>query len=377
MKNHSHKIILFFAILGLFAACKKEEEKQTSLEIPSQYDSSNFKANIEEFLPYTQSFDALVVELKNGRNLGVKLNGEILRTFLTDYKGVSTYTLMNSYNVDFILNRNNGWMQKAEVASGNAFNPDSANASGGVFGGYLFTEKGHEPEQMIEKDLFGSFCVKQALQLLVIDEPTLKTLDQALFLIGLTPQFKNSGAAKHGAYADRYMANYLARRDKNDGNGFYSQIKFNFLKLQAALKGGSQFNKEKDEAREAIRVILEKATFATVVNYCHAAIANMTQTELTAAQKAATLHALAECAGFTTGWASMARKTITGEQALQILSLLQAKPDALGNPLLFLNDRVNQVNNLNQVITLVQSIYQFSNTEIEDFKKNWVNEQNR
>jgi hypothetical protein len=377
MKNHFQKIILFFAILGPLAACKKEDEKQTTLDIPSQYDSSNFKTNIEEFLPYTQSFDALVVELKKGRTSGVKLNAENLRKFLTDHNGVSAYTLMNTYNVDFILNRSNGWIQKAEEASGYDFNPDSTNAFGGVFGGYLFTEKGHEPEQMIEKDLFGSLCVKLALQLLVINEPSLKTLDQALFLIGLTPQFKNSGAAKHGAYADRYMANYIARRDKNDGNGLYSQIKFNFLKLQAALKGGSQFNKEKDEAREAIRVILEKATFATVVNYCHAAIANMTQTELTAAQKAATLHALAECAGFTTGWAGMARKTITGDQALQILTLLQAKPNALGNPLLFLNDRVNQVNNLNQVITLVQSIYQFSNQEIEDFKKNWVNEQSR
>ena len=51
--------------------------------------------------------------------------------------------------------------------------------------------------------------------------------------------------------------------------------------------------------------------------------------------------------------------------------------NALGNPLLFVRDRVNQVNKLNQIITLVQTEYNFSNTEIEEFKKNWVNEQNR
>lgn len=377
MKNTLVKTFILFAIVSILASCKKEDESPAKLNIGANYDTSNYQSNIAELLPYTQSFDALITEMKKGRTTGVKLDAAKMRSFLTSNNGVSVYTNMNFYNVDFILGLSNGWLEKAANASGNEFNPDSANALGGTFGGYLFSAKGHEPEQMVEKDMFGSYCVKMALQLLIIDEPNLKTLDQALFFIGLTPQFKNSSAAKHGIYADRYIANYIARRDKNDGNGFYSQIKFNFLKLQAALKGGAKFNKERDEARDAIKNILEKATFATVINYCHSAIANMSQTEMSAAQKAATLHALAECAGFTTGWASMARKKISTEKALQILTLLQSKPDALGNPLLFLTDRINQVNNINQIITLVQTEYNFTNQEVEDFKKNWINEQNR
>jgi hypothetical protein len=103
----------------------------------------------------------------------------------------------------------------------------------------------------------------------------------------------------------------------------------------------------------------------------------MSQTEMTEAQKAATLHAMAECAGFATGWINMSRKTMSFEKSLQILDLLQSKPDTLGKPLLYISDRVNQVSKINQIITLVQTELNFTNAEVEDFKKNWVNEQNR
>jgi hypothetical protein len=377
MKSNFLFISSSIAIFLLISSCKKVGYTLKPLSIAENYDTTNYQSNIKEFVPYTQSFDELVVELKKGRTNGVKLDGDKLGKFLTNYNGVTIYTDINLYNVEFLMDFENGWLKKASIASGNALNPDSSNGLGGTYGGYLFTEKGHEPEQMAEKNLFGSYLSKMAIQLLILNEPTLKTLDQAMFFIGLTPQFKNSGATKHGVYADKYMANYIARRDKNDGTGYYSQIKYNFLKLQAALKAGSEYNKERDEARNAIKDILEKATFATVINYCHASIANMSQTEMTEAQKAATLHAMAECAGFATGWINMSRKTMSFEKSLQILDLLQSKPDALGKPLLYISDRVNQVSKINQIITLVQTELNFTNTEIEDFKKNWVNEQNR
>ncbi len=377
MKKSFLYAIISLSTIFLITSCKKDGYTTKPLVVEENYDTANYKSNIAELLPYTQSFDELVIELKKGRTNGVKLDADKLNKFLVNYNGVTLYTDMLLYNVDFLLDAEYGWLKKASNASGNTFNPDSSNGLGGTYGGYLFTDKGHEPEQMAEKNLFGSYFSKMAIQLLIINEPTLKSVDQALFLIGLTPQFKNSGAAKHGAYADKYMANYVARRDKNDGNGYYSQIKYNFLKLQAALKAGSEYNKERDEARNAIREILEKATFATVINYCHSSIANMSQTEMTEAQKAATLHAMAECAGFATGWVDMSRKTMSFEKSIQLLTLLQSKPDALGNPLLFINDRVNQVNNINQIIDLVQTELKFTNAEVEDFKKNWVTEQNR
>lgn len=378
MKNNLTQVIICLAIISTIFSCKKDAiNAKKELVIEANYDTTNYQSNIAELLPYSKSFDELVTELKRGRTNGVKLDGDKLAKFLTDQNGVTVYTNINLYNVDFLMDFEKGWLKKASIASGNTFNPDSSNGLGGTYGGYLFTDKGHEPEQMAEKNLFGSYLSKMAIQLLVINEPTLKTLDQAMFYIGLTPQFKNSGAAKHGAYADRYMANYIARRDKNDGTGYYSQIKYNFLKLQAALKAGSDYNKERDEARNAIKDILEKATFATVINYCHASISNMSQTEMTEAQKAATLHAMAECAGFATGWVDMSRKTMSFEKSIQLLDLLQSKPDALGNPLLFISDRVNQVSKINQIISLVQTEFKFTNEEIADFKKNWVNEQNR
>jgi len=374
---------ILFAILGIalvMGACKKEDEKKTEtpLTIASTYDTSNYQSNITEIVPKTQAFDELVKELKKGRVNGTKLEYDKLIPFLTSYNNTYIWTDMIPYNVSLIMGNNTGWLERAVKASGSTFHPDSANNGvGGTFGGYLFTELGFEPEQMIEKDMFGSYFSKMAIQLLVINEPTLKSVDQALYFIGLTPQFKNSGDSKHGIYADRYLANYIARRDKNDGNGYYSQIKFNFLKLQSAIKAGPQYNKERDEARFAIRSILEKATYATVINYVQSSISNMSQTEMTDAQKAATLHALAESAGFSTGWARMARKKMSDETNQDILYLLQAYPSIFGNPKFFLNDRINQVQFLTQLIQILKTELQFSDADINDFKQNWVAVQNR
>ncbi|MBU3662777.1 MAG: hypothetical protein FGM41_06210, partial [Bacteroidetes bacterium] len=217
---------ILFAIVGfalVLGACKKEDEKKTEtpLTIASSYDTINYQSNIAEIVPKTQAFDELVKELKKGRVNGTKLEYDKLIPFLTSYNNTYIWTDMISYNVSLIMGNNTGWLERAVKASGNTFHPDSANNGvGGTFGGYLFTELGFEPEQMIEKDMFGSYLSKMAIQLLVINEPTLKSVDQALYFIGLTPQFKNSGDSKHGIYADRYLANYIARRDKNDGNGY-------------------------------------------------------------------------------------------------------------------------------------------------------------
>jgi hypothetical protein len=169
----------------------------------------------------------------------------------------------------------------------------------------------------------------------------------------------------------------VARRDKNDGNGLYSNTRFNFIKLQAALKAGEAYQTEKNEAIAAIISNMEKANFATVVNYCHTSIANLSQTTLTDAQKAATLHAIGECIGFSMGYKGLVNNKITNAQIDEILELLNAPVSGNGKPALFITDRVNQILKLQTIITKIQQIYNFSNVEIEDFKKNWIAEQNR
>lgn len=367
-------VILTAAVLVTFAACKKDETTPTNENpAPSSYDSSAFNTNREAYNSTTANFNSMVTELRKGRIEGGIVSETALNNAYT--AGTPTLKSITTTFYDGVLIGNNGWFAKAANASGaGVYNPDSAGSKG-VLGGYLFDEDGFEPEQMIEKGMFGSTLVNEALKLLR-NNPTLAQVDQALFLIGATPHFKSSSnTTKHGSAADRYFSTYIARRDKNDGNGFYTQFKNNFIKLQGAVKAGN--NASRDEAVNAIADVLEKANAATIINYCHTSIANLSLTSLTDAQKGATLHAIAECHGFALGWKTLNGKKITDAQIDEIMNLLNAPVTGGGKPVVFLTDRVNQIGKLQTVITNLQGIYGFTAAQVEDFKKNWINEQNR
>jgi hypothetical protein len=361
-------------VLVAFTACKKEETKSIDKgSLVSAYDSLGFNTNRQAYATTAANFNDMVTELKKGRTIGGIVSETALNNFYTGGSPTLKSITSTFYNAQLI--GSNGWFTKAANASGGgSFNPDSAGSQG-AYGGYLFDADGFEPEQLIEKGMFGSTLINEALKLLR-NNPTLAQVDQALFLIGATPHFKSSNNTnKHGTAADRFFATYIARRDKNDGNGFYTQFKNNFIKLQAAVKAGN--NASVEEAVNAIADILEKANAATIINYCHTAVANLSLTSLTDAQKASTLHAIAECHGFALGWKTLTGKKITDAQIDEIMNLLNAPVTGGGKPVMFLTDRVNQISKLQTVITTLQGIYGFSNLQVEDFKKNWINEQNR
>ena len=175
------------------------------------------------------------------------------------------------------------------------------------------------------------------------------------------------------------MAVYAARRDKNDGNGFYTQLKNNFIRLQAVAKAGADYKKEQDEAVADIKLTWEKVNAATVINYCHAVIANMSKTNPAEADKANSLHAYGECVGFIHGWRTIpqTQKKITDAQIDEILTLLNAPATGPPTSYLFITDPVNQLPKLTQVINKLKTVYGFTDAQIEDFRKNWLNEQAR
>ena len=374
MKKQS-LLLIIMAFAMVFTACKKEETNtgKSALTIPSAYDSTNFIANLGDLISFRNHFDAMVNEAKKGRVTGQNASAtNMANSFKAGTISIESFTIPAFAS---LLLGENAWFKELEKASGTTYHVDSSSVQGGTFGGYLFDENGFEPEQIIEKGLFGAALVNHAHSLL--KSPRLAEVDQALYVFGATPHFVNSSAAKHGAAADKYMAVYAARRDKNAGNGIYAQIRFNFIKLQAALKAGEAYQVEKNEAIAAIISNMEKANFATVINYCHTSIANLSHTTLTDAQKANTLHAIGECIGFTMGYKGLANKKITDAQIDEILVLLNAPATGGGKPALFITDRVNQISKLQLIISNLQQIYSFTNAEIEDFKKNWVAEQNR
>jgi hypothetical protein len=170
------------------------------------------------------------------------------------------------------------------------------------------------------------------------------------------------------------MSGYVARRDKNDGNGFYSTIKTNAIKLQAAIKAGDKYKSEQQEAIAAIKLTWEKASAASAINYCNAVMTTLSNTTVTDAQKAAALHSLSEGIFFTATWKNIGQtnRKITDAQIDEISNLFNATASykVAVNP-------VTELPKIQQIISKLQGIYGFTNTELEDFKFNWISVQGR
>jgi hypothetical protein len=375
-----NKIIRFSLFFGLSLAilgsigCKKDEKE--ALVIPASYENNRYTDNTTTEYGLRTNLNNLVTEAKKGRTPGQVLNA----TTLDNLFSVQTPQLSANTTPAFAqkLQGTNGWFANIALASGNAFQPGAASQHGGTFGGYLFDENGLELEQLLDKGLFGATLYRYANQLM--DQPlTVADVDRLVAIFGAHPDFPNTPTAAKATNPDAFMANYAARRDKNDGNGLYSQMKTAFIQLQAAVKAGDEYRDEQVAAITKIRQTWEKINFATVINYCHSVVALMSATNPSDADKGRALHAYGECVGFTHGWLGLPAnaKQITDAELENILTLLNAPANGTPNSVLFVTDPFNQLNKLQQIIDLLKVEYGFTNQEIEDFKKNWVTEQGR
>jgi hypothetical protein len=354
-------------------SCNKDE--RPDLVIPDRYESPNFNANASVQLAVTNQLKSLTDEAKKAR-----VNGTIItKATLDNLFTTGTTSLKSQCSVYYAgkLEGTGGYFDEIAKASGGTYTP-SANISGngGTYGGYLFDENGLEIEQLIEKGQFGAVLYKHLSELLG-SNITETSIDQAMAIIGLNPTFPNSSDATKHPQPDKFLAVYAARRDKNDGNGFYSQLKRNFIKLKAAIQAGSEYNQERDEAVGEIKLLVEKINAATIINYCHSVIATMSNTNPTDAQKGSALHAYGECVGFIHGWRTLGNKKISDAQIDETLTLLNAPYNGVPTSYKFITNPVEELPKLTQVINKLRDIYGFTAQEIEDFKKNWVAEQNR
>jgi hypothetical protein len=381
-KIKSCKNIAILAVIAIFGltSCKKKEKEESKpvLQIPSNYDGANFTTNSTNTKTIADQLTALVNKAKEGRD-STKI---VSKTDLDNLFTTGT-TSLASIATTYYKNRLDaatGWFNDLAQASGSGYTPGSFVDQGGVYGGYLFDENGLELEQMIEKGLFGAALYNYVVSLLA-NNPTSATVDQALVLYGAKPAFANSGSATVPAEnRDIFMANYAARRsDINDNNSLYIQLKNQFIRLQAAIKQGSQFNDDRNDAISKIKLTWEKVNAATAINYCHSATSTLSSTNPTTAQKAGALHSICEAIGFLHGYRTVPQehKKITDAQIDEVLTLLNAPYNGTPTPYTFITDATNQVPKLQQVITKLKDIYGFTSTEIESFKKNWVAEQGR
>jgi hypothetical protein len=366
---------ILISIVSIFTSCSKDEPK-APLEIPTKYDGSTYADNISLQSEVLAKLTAQVDEAKKGRTPGTVVTLANLQSLYTT-GNPSLKTVSTTYFAGK-MEGINGYMDELAKASGVTYTPGTPNGQGGVYEAYLFDENGVEFEQLIEKGQFGAVLYKHASDLLSVTL-TIETVDQLVAIFGASPAFPNSGTASSLVTPDKFLANYAARRDKNDGNGFYTQMETAFIKLQAALKAGDNYKQEQQEAIGVIKLTWEKVNAATVIHYCHAATATLSATSVNDVQKSSALHALGEGIGFIHGWKTIPAsfKKITDAEIDEVLVLLNAPASGTPTVYKFATDAVAELPKLQQVITKLKNIYGFTDQEIEDFKKNWVSFQGR
>ncbi|MBN8682987.1 MAG: DUF4856 domain-containing protein [Chitinophagales bacterium] len=364
-------LLMLLASISFFA-CQKDEK--TPLAIPETYLSPEFSTNTPLETGYANALNALVNEAKKGRTTGTVVDAAQLENL---YKTGGLDLITTPYYNGRLIGAN-GFFGELAKASGNVYTPGSPSGQGGTLGGYLFDENGLEMEQMIEKGLFAAAFYNYATTLMS-GEISPKRVDQLIAIYGAHPDFPNTPTAGKAANPDRFMANYVARRDKNDGQGMYTQMKKHFITLRAAVEAGEKYNEERDAALEGIQLTWEKINAATVVNYCHSVISTMSATNTSDADKAKALHAYGECVGFLHGWRTVSAdfKVLSDAEIDQLLVLLNAPYNTTPTSYTFVTDPVNQLPKLTQIITTLQQKFGFTNQEIEDFKNNWVAVQGR
>jgi predicted small lipoprotein YifL len=366
------KILVAITLIAL-VGCKDKKP----LAVPGAYVSADYSTNTTTQYQVRNQLDALVNEAKKGRTVGAIVDyNTLLNLYITGSPSLKNITTPY-YNGR--LEGEGNWLSELARSSGFGYMPGVTSGQGGTYNGYLFDENGLEMEQMVDKGLFGAALYNHAVTLMQQPTLTAATVDQILAIYGAHPDFPNTPTVGKATNPDKFMANYAARRDKNDGTGLYTQMQSHFITLKAAIEAGDDYNEERDEALENIQLTWEKINAGTVINYCHSVISIMSATNVTEADKGRALHAYGECVGFLHGWRTINSnfKQLTDIEIDTLLVFLNAPYNATPESYKFITDPVNQLSKLQIVIDLLKNKFGFTTQEVEDFRKNWVAEQGR
>jgi len=372
-------VVLFLAIVFVTFSCGKEEviKKIDDTLNTTTYDTIGYNRNSTAQAALLSQIEGLIGQMETANTQGVSNYYSSLLSLYED-GSPKLATIGTTFFDAKIKNDVNGWLLESVRASSHTWTPNDSTTNGGVYGAYLFDENGLDMHELVEKVMFGSVLYKHATDLLA-GQVSDTTVDRVLTIFGGNPTFPNTSNEANTSRPDLFMAKYAARRDKNDGNGYYGRLKFNFRKLKAAIKGGSKFDLEKAEAIVQIRETWEKAVGASVVNYCKTVQSKLSNTSLTDADKASALHSLTEAIGFSLGmkYINPNRKIITDAQIDELLALFNYSETVRPTCYRFALRPEQELPKLQQAIARLKTIYGFTDQEITDFSKNWIVEQGR
>ncbi len=363
-------LITAFSLL-LVVGCEDSTTTPDPLVVPTVYDSTGWSANTASQYQIRKDFAALISLVRSARSVSV---------VLTPAQTAAAFDPLRNYTIASERSRIDDLLRHTAEASGNMLDwsktPDMAG-QGGVYGSYLFDEYGRDTDEFIQKALFNVMLYNQA-QLTVRTGPASpKIIDQVVALFGANPTFPNGASA--ATLKDEFVAVYAARRDKNDGNGFYTRFKNAALKAKAASSNTSRFQTEYNEATKDMFAQWERSQIATAINYCYSVVTRLSATTVDDAARSGAMHAFGEGAGILMGWRAVPedQRTITNAQLDEILSLMYVANASVPECYKFWHEPVANLPRLQQVMDKLKNVYGFTSQEMEDFKSNWVAVQGR
>lgn len=375
MRRFTSFSIRVLFLTGLVLSSCKKQDALPDLTIQTSYEGSNFNSFAAQEKALVNNLNGLISVAVSGNN-GEEINvRDLALAFTTNSPTVKSAT--NS-NFTTLLEGTNGYFDKLSKASAKVYTPTNPSTGyGGVYGRYLFNENGVELAQLIENGLLGAALYQYGLNLYIqnpnINNPA--TADQLLAVYGASPEFANSPNATTNS--DKAIAAIAAKFDKNDGNGLYSKIKQNFLKLQSAYKAGEDYNQQRDQAFSDILTLWEKAQAAAAIHACHRVVELLSSAAPSEGYKAEALHQYSICLGTLIGYKTIPNKTITEARINELLTVLNFQPNGTIYAYKIVTDTAGELPRIKEVIARLKETYSFSDQEIEDLKRDWAKEQGR
>ena len=358
MKLQRFYFLLVIAATLFIMGCDDDSDPQ--LTIPDTYVSSNFAAN-------TVAESTVVNELAD--MTGDANDAEANAQSGTVVAPINYPATLASVTLDSYEDLIEDWLVELVAAANSPtrFQNPGLNGTpvvgeeGGLLGSRLVDENGLELEQMIQKGSFGAALYNHALSVINGDLSDPGAIDKLVEVFGTETTFNPENTTAAATYARRRS---FSQREE----GLFFDIKNNLITARAAIEAGSSFNTERDQALDEFLLNWEKSNFATVIYYCDATRRFLQQGTDESTQGTA-IHAYAEGVAFAHGFRRIANKRITDDQIDQILDLLLAPVNGTPESHRFLND-ASLLQNLQDVIDLIQGIYNFTDDEVTNFFTN-------
>lgn len=259
------------------------------------------------------------------------------------------------------------------AAQGKVWTPSNPPmGTGGIYGtgtsSWIFSEKGVDLRQMLDKGLYGAAFYGEAMRRLPM-ATTPASIDQLVALYGASPAFPQNDTTAMGK--DELAAKYAKRRTPAGMEGPYTRLRDAFVKARLASTS-SRCEAERVAALETVKTEWEEVLASTVVFYVYSAAGKLQDPTANLTTKASAMHDLGEGAAFLVGLKAVpvANRRITDAQLDQVLTAMRIPSLTQATAYQLLTVVPADVDGLLAAATRLQMAYGFTSDELNRFRNN-------